>query len=180
MHASVTLCRRLEPQLLPKMILYTKDDLCYNTSNVMTYKMNRTSSMKGDCPMTDALKKFFEIVSNDEELKAKLNALIADEDAAGVVALAASCGIELSEDELTFHAAPETHELSDDELDAVAGGWKECVCVLAGGGKADADGLACACVAGGLGLGRKNKEATRCMCVASGFGESTECIMLGA
>jgi predicted ribosomally synthesized peptide with nif11-like leader len=104
------------------MILYTKDDLCYNTSNVMTYKMNRTSSMKGDCPMTDALKKFFEIVSNDEELKAKLNALIADEDAAGVVALAASCGIELSEDELTFHAAPETHELSDDELDAVAGG----------------------------------------------------------
>ena len=52
--------------------------------------------------------------------------------------------------------------------------------VLAGGGKADADGLACACVAGGLGVGRKNKEATRCMCVASGFGESTQCIMLGA
>ena len=130
--------------------------------------------------MNQSLLKFMEILSKDAELQGKMNELIANNDTKGIVALAAAVGIELAEDELILQAASQPSELSDDELDAVAGGWKECVCVLAGGGKADADGLACACVAGGLGVGRKNKEATRCACVASGFGESTQCIMLGA
>ena len=129
--------------------------------------------------MNESLLKFMEIISKDAELQGKLNELTANNDTAEVVALAASVGIDLAEDDLILHAAPELCELSDDELDAVAGGWKECVCIAAGGGKADSDGLACACVAGGLGVGRRNKNATRCACVMSGFGESTECIMLG-
>lgn len=129
--------------------------------------------------MNESLLKFMEMMSKDANLQSKLDKLIANNDTAGVVALAASVGIDIAEDDLVLQAAPQVVELDDAELEAVAGGWKECVCVLGGGGKADSDGLACACVAGGLGVGRKNKEATRCACAMSGFGESTACIMLG-
>ena len=129
--------------------------------------------------MNESLMKFMEMLSQDAKLQGKADELIANNDAAGIVALAASLGIELAEDELLLQAAPQMEELSDDELDAVAGGWKKCTCVLGGGGKADADGLACACVAGGIGVGRKDKEVTRCACVVSGFGGSPQCMLMG-
>ena len=61
--------------------------------------------------------------------------------------------------------APEG-ELSDDELDVVAGGGI-CICPLVGGGSGE--GLVCACTAGGIG-GAHN--SIPCYCVLWGNGAS--------
>lgn len=58
-------------------------------------------------------------------------------------------------------------ELTDDELDAVAGGGR-CICSFGGGGKASEDEKACACVMGG---GGEYKDGTvRCVCIIGGDG----------
>ena len=57
-------------------------------------------------------------------------------------------------------------ELSDDELDVVAGGGI-CICPLVGGGSGE--GLVCACTAGGIG-GAHN--SIPCYCVLWGNGAS--------
>ena len=128
--------------------------------------------------MNETLLKFMEILSKDAELQKKANELTARNDTAGIVKLAASVGIELIEDQLVLHA-PQMEELDDDELDAVAGGYKDCVCVLGGGGEADADGMACACVAAGVGRDRRTSDGTRCACAVTGFGDSPKCMGLG-
>lgn len=74
--------------------------------------------------MTENMKKFLELVSKDEALVAKVNA--ADKNA--LIALAKELGVELTEADFEHPT-----ELSDDELEVVAGGagtW----CILIGGG----------------------------------------------
>ena len=78
--------------------------------------------------MTDNMKKFLELASGDAELVERLNGM--DKDA--IIAEAQQRGIALSEADF---AADTSAELSDDELDAVAGGGK-CACVVCGVGKA--------------------------------------------
>ncbi len=63
-------------------------------------------------------------------------------------------------------------ELSEDELDAVAGGKNNCVCPLAGGGEGTSPGeeyldKVCVCVMGG---GQTQDGKCRCACVMSGEG----------
>lgn len=117
--------------------------------------------------MTENMKRFVERVSDSGELAEKISSMTKDE----LIALAKELGIVLTEADFAQPAA----ELSDDELDDVAGG-DVCACVLGGGGIADESNTShtsdavCACVIGGSG---KNKGGyTRCVCVVSGGGNS--------
>ena len=97
--------------------------------------------------------------SRMEELNAAPKATYAD-----FIVLAAEYGIALTESDFT-NPAPSA-ELSDDELDAVAGGHGiVCFCIAAGGG--DGGGQACACVLGGGGT-----TPDSCVCVIGGSGSN--------
>ena len=112
--------------------------------------------------MTDYMKQFLEEASKDKNLAEKLNnAETADE----VIALAAETGFTLTEEDLK----PDTgiQDVSDDELDAVAGG-KACYCAVGGGGEANSNEKVCACVLVGVGEMADGKE--RCDCCVGGYG----------
>ena len=114
------------------------------------------------------MKKFITRISANNELAEKIGSMTKDE----LIALAKELGIGLTEDDFEQPAV----ELSNDELDAVAGGGI-CACVLGGGGTADESSTShssdavCACVVGGSG---KNKGGyTRCVCVMGGAGDGS-------
>ena len=112
--------------------------------------------------MSDNMKKFLELVSKDESLKKKMMALNDMEPEKAIqagIALAKELGIELIEAD--FAKEKSDGGLSDDELDAVAGGGG-CGCAVAGGG--DGPGYTCGCFAFGSG------GDTNCLCPAVGGG----------
>ena len=114
--------------------------------------------------MTENMKKFLEVVSNNEELKQKLTNVPKED----VIALAKEVGFELTEADFV-----KNDELSDDELDAVVGGALKCVCPLAGGGGGtdyiDDKTFGCACVLYGQGGDGRAKDFN-CACVMGGIG----------
>ncbi|MBP3648869.1 MAG: Nif11-like leader peptide family RiPP precursor [Clostridia bacterium] len=114
--------------------------------------------------MTESMKNFLKKVSEDKLLAEKASKL----DKAEMIVLAKELGFELTEADFV---QPEG-EVSENEMEAVVGGYKRCFCVASGGGKADADGNACGCVAAGIGTSKHDGEA-RCVCVASGIGEES-------
>lgn len=118
--------------------------------------------------MTENMKKFLEAVSKDNALCARLRNATREE----LVAMAAETGITLTEADFEQKA-----ELDEDELEAVAGGWTQCICAVAGGGTQDEDGKACGCVAGGYGEARNGE--TRCWCAFSGGGRDPDCTLTG-
>ncbi len=77
--------------------------------------------------LTENASRFLELVSKDEVLCEKMKKA----DKAAQIDMAKELGIELSDADFE-----QSSELSDDELDAVAGGGT-CACVLDGGGTAD-------------------------------------------
>jgi len=80
--------------------------------------------------MNENLKKFLEEASKNEELKAKLAALTDKETAAAkAVELAKEYGFALTAED--FQPA-ENDALSLDELDSVAGGSSDCLCIAFG------------------------------------------------
>lgn len=91
--------------------------------------------------MTENMKKLLEIVSGSKELAAKICGMGKEE----IIALARELGVALTEADFAQKC-----ELSDDELDNVAGGGK-CICSFGGGGKAGKGEKTCACVMGGGG-----------------------------
>ena len=63
-------------------------------------------------------------------------------------------------------------ELSDDELDTVAGGGDvSCACAMGGGGTKDSNDKTCACVLAGAGYSTQGRE--RCVCGFAGYGYDT-------
>jgi len=121
------------------------------------------------------VKKFYEALASSEALKekaAKLNEKYnetekMDEEAvtADIIAFAASEGYSFTAEELAAYGEtvmkPAPQELSQDELDAVAGGSGSCVecfgtcfCVVGGGGTHKDPYFVCVCVVGGAGGGR--------------------------
>ena len=78
--------------------------------------------------MTDNMKKFLEAVSQNKECIEKLKKAETPE---AVIALAAEKGFTLTQEDLKRESA--TGEISDGELEAVAGG-KTCACFFGGGG----------------------------------------------
>ena len=134
------------------------------------------------------VKNFYDALVSSETLKekaAKLNEKYnetekADEEAitADIIALAASEGYSFTAEELAAYtktamkSAPQ--ELSQDELDAVAGGadycrdcFNGCACVLGGGGVHQDPYWVCACVIGGGGGRCFGGRAL--ICVAAGI-----------
>lgn len=115
--------------------------------------------------MSENLKKFFEKVSADEELAAKVSA---EADVAKLIALAKELGFELTEADFK----KPVEEISDDELDNVAGGGDvSCACAMGGGGTKDSNDKTCACVLAGAGYSKSGRE--RCVCGFAGYGYDT-------
>ena len=84
-----------------------------------------------------------------------------------LIVLAKELGLKLTEEDFVQPVA----ELSDDELDAVAGGFAECACAVGGGGTGDVNDKTCACVL--LGAGYADNGHERCICGGGGYGYNT-------
>ena len=115
--------------------------------------------------MTENMKKFLSRISEDQELAEKLSK--AEKEA--MIAEAKEMGVELTDADF----APEENVLSEDELEAVAGG-AQCSCVVGGGGKKDEaiGDKACGCAFYGQG---NNKNGNgRCLCPLSGAGYASD------
>ena len=125
--------------------------------------------------MSENLKKFLALVAGNKELEAKLMACngLGDETKVkqAAIKLAKENGIELTEAD--FEKKEATGELSDDELDAVAGGGSNCGCFAGGGGggidASDGKVFGCACVAYGQGGDGRANDAN-CVCALYGYG----------
>lgn len=112
--------------------------------------------------MTENLMKFMAAVSTDKTLSAKISN---ESDKNVIIAIAKEMGFELTAADFEKEPA----ELSDDELDSVAGGTAvTCSCALGGGGAGDDNDKTCACVA--LGLGFCDDGDERCFCPIAGMG----------
>ena len=115
--------------------------------------------------MTDNLKAFLEKASCDKELMEKIST---EKDPQALIALAKEKGITLTEED--FKRPVE--ELSEDELDTVAGGGDvSCACAMGGGGTKDNNDKTCACVLAGVGYDKYHSE--RCLCGFAGYGYDT-------
>jgi len=110
--------------------------------------------------MTENLKKFLEAVSANKELAEKMSKATKEE----LIAIAKEMGFELTEADFE---KPTAQELSDDELDTVAGG-AYCICCMGGGGKADSNNKTCACVLAGAG---EYQDGSGCYCVCALAGD---------
>ena len=119
--------------------------------------------------MNDNLKEFLRKASADDALFAEMQSLEGEADKKATVAraieLAKGVGIELTDADFEV---PES-ELDAKELEAVAGGWTECACVVGGGGSKDEDGKTCVCILGGQG-DAQGSGGRRCLCVNAGWG----------
>ena len=134
------------------------------------------------------VKKFYDALASSETLKekaAKLNekyieAEKANEEAitADIIAFAASEGYSFTAEELAAYTKtagkPAPQELSQDELDAVAGGsdrcfkcFDKCLCFVGGGGTHPDPHWVCVCVVGGG--GGKCARGYYMLCVAAGY-----------
>lgn len=125
------------------------------------------------------MKKLLEDLEKNPEMKAKFEQL--DQNPKSVpedyIKVAAEYGIELTKED--FQPVKEQGEITDDELDAVAGG-DECVCAVGGGGKASVYEKVCACVMGGSGdftdkvhvIGSDSQN--RCFCIMAGYGDTAK------
>ena len=111
--------------------------------------------------MSENLQKFLEAVSKNDELIEKVNNMNKDE----LFVLAKEMGLPLTDADFEKPAV----ELSDDELDTVAGGSNvDCACAMGGGGTGDNNDKTCACVLAGAGYNNKSEE--RCLCAFGGWG----------
>ena len=115
--------------------------------------------------MTENMKKYLEMISQDEEFRKEMDKLEEEHIQAQkkkIMEHAASKGITLTEADFAE---------SDDELSAVAGG-ATCGCVVGGGGAAtkpkEGD---CACAFYGQGY-YSDKPGKRCICILGGGGDA--------
>ena len=114
--------------------------------------------------MSANMKLFMEKLSEKPEALEKLQ----NGDIPSLIEMAAKMGIELTEADF----AKPANELSDDELDAVAGGYdSSCGCIIGGAGRVGPNKTTeklCVCVAGGG--GEYTNGECRCACVGFGVG----------
>ena len=90
---------------------------------------------------------------------------------AEIVKLAQASNYSFSAEEVKeYMESHKSRVLSDDELEAVAGGgmatdwgWEVCFCVMGGGGTKHSEGITCACVAVGGGAMDKNQHCLACL-----------------
>ena len=130
--------------------------------------------------MSENLKKFLELLAGDSELEKKAlacNEMGEEKGKEAMIALAKECGIALTAADFEKKEEPASRELSDDELDAVAGGFDNntCFCIAGGGGggvdSKDGKKYGCACVLYGQG-GDGSIKDFNCTCVGCGSGDN--------
>lgn len=122
------------------------------------------------------LEDFYEVLEENEEMKNEVEALNRKYEGADLTSeetkmeigrmladISARNGLDLAPEDFFQQET----ELSDDDLDAVAGGGA-CGCVIAGGGSRDDADFQCGCFIGGQGGGRGNEN--RCICAMAGGG----------
>ena len=130
------------------------------------YMKNKTYKESETLIMSDNMKKFLELVSKDENLKQKtlaFNDMEPEKAIRASIALAKELGIELSEAD--FAKEKSGDGLSDEELDAVAGGGG-CGCPFGGYGEGtDYRGRSYTCACVGYGQG-----SDHCACPIVGGG----------
>lgn len=123
--------------------------------------------------MTENLKKFLEYVSAHEEAAEKLKGLAGETDKAkaeaALTALAAEVGFTLTAEDFAADA-PVANEVSDDELEAVAGG-RGCYC-LAGGGGGGGDPARDTFIFGYSGCEEHPFLSKTCACITYGEGNA--------
>lgn len=131
--------------------------------------------------MSENMIAFLEALSKSKELQDKLNAVpFKTEEEKVQVAIAFAkdeLGMTLTEADFA-KSEPKNGELSDDELDAVAGGFS-CTCPVGGvGGSEDhylVEEHTCVCVFGGAGeYSDDDGRHERCYCVMAGHGNSAD------
>ena len=119
--------------------------------------------------MTENMKKWMELVSQNEVLQKKLQNMADDTkdgSIAKMIGIAKENGITLTAEDFE---APQCEELSDDELDAVAGGGG-CGCPVFGIGKGPGN-YWCRCFIGGSGgITKSDGTYLNCFCPAVGGG----------
>ena len=133
------------------------------------------------------VKKFYDALTTNEALKAKaakLNEKHAgtkpDETALAkeIIAFAAAEGYSFTQEELTAYSeSMKKSSLSDDELEAVAGGnpsgtcenWDLCFCAAGGGGVHRNPKITCVCVLYGQGDCCKCRPQSYLFCLAAGL-----------
>ena len=134
--------------------------------------------------MTDNMKKWLEFASQNEEVKSELTKWsqqdrTKEEAKKKAIEVAGRNGFTLTEEDF---ASAESEELSDDELDAVAGGGG-CGCPAVGYGKGNDTEekhvtYSCFCFIGGGGVTDDGDDRPKCMCPAIGGGaDSGDCYL---
>lgn len=126
--------------------------------------------------MNENTKRFFELLSKDEEMVKKVCSMTEMEE---ILALARELGIELTEADFE---TPDG-EMSEDELNSVTGGG-DCYCVMGGGGTKSTYDDVCACVLAGWGYYNDSFEPyasddnlVRCACPGLGSGNNGDDIV---
>ena len=115
--------------------------------------------------MSENMKLFLEKVSASDELSKKVSE---EKDVNVLIAMAKEMGITITAEDFK----KPVEELSEDELDVVAGGGDvACACAMGGGGTKDSNDKACACVLCGAGYAKSGRE--RCVCGFAGYGYDT-------
>jgi len=136
--------------------------------------------------MSENVKKAMEFISNNEDLKKRLDALreeysSLEEINLAIIEIMKEYGFELTMEELMpkTEVSADMSEISDDELEAVAGGkiafnnstkayYCDCFCTIGGSGSKDEYQKQCVCVLGGGGelnaAGRKRFDNTFGLC----------------
>ncbi len=126
--------------------------------------------------MTEKAKEFLKHMSEDEALRQKMTELSKEQDEETakniLLTLAEEAGYSLSVEDFAI----EQGEVNEAELDAVVGGWKQCVCPLGGYGAEDNDGHRCSCALFGSGYQKATRNASRsevhrCYCFLGGYGD---------
>jgi len=115
--------------------------------------------------MSENMKLFLEKVSASDELSKKVSE---EKDVNVLIAMAKDMGITITAEDFK----KPVEELSEDELDVVAGGGDvSCACAMGGGGTKDSNDKTCACVLAGAGYSKQGRE--RCVCGFAGYGYDT-------
>ena len=115
--------------------------------------------------MTEKAKEFMAAMAQDEEL---MNRMKEADSVDRALEIAKKKGYDLTAED--FAKAGGTDDINEDELQAVAGGWKSCGCVAGGYGKADPSDGSGSCSCALIGFGFWADGTGRCMCPGAGGG----------